>query len=85
MYLDESPISIALFTPDLELLTWSASRCCAVRRARTVRGGLEAGTVRYITRQPQLGKFEAFTDGSVESVARGCGRLWPAASTYLPR
>src|SRR5581483_3370938 len=33
--------------------------------------GSEAGTVRYITRQPQIGKFEAFTDASVEEAQHG--------------
>ena len=33
--------------------------------------GSEAGTVRYITHQPQLGRFEAFTDAAVEDVTHG--------------
>jgi iron complex outermembrane receptor protein len=33
--------------------------------------GSEAGTVRYITHQPDLGRFEAFTDASYETVEYG--------------
>src|SRR5256885_13229453 len=33
--------------------------------------GSEAGTVRYITRQPQLGKTEAMTDASLEAPTHG--------------
>ena len=36
----------------------SASKCCAARRARCSAPARSAGTVRYITRQPQLGEFE---------------------------
>src|SRR4029077_18023271 len=33
--------------------------------------GSEAGTVRYITTQPRLGKTEIFTDASIEDVTHG--------------
>ena len=37
--------------------TSTASRCCADRRARCSARARKPGTVRYITRQPQIGKF----------------------------
>ena len=71
VYLDESPISIALFTPDLELFDLERFEVLRGPQGTLFGAGSESGTVRYITRQPQLGKFEAFTDGSVEEVSHG--------------
>ncbi len=55
IYLDETPISLSLFTPDIDLFD--------VNRVEVLRGpqgtlfgaGSESGTVRYITNQPELG------------------------------
>ena len=63
VYLDESVISLSLFTPDLDLFD--------LNRVETLRGpqgtlfgsGSVGGTVRYITNQPKLGT----TEGSVET------------------
>ena len=71
VYLDESPISVALFTPDLELFDLDRFEVLRGPQGTLFGAGSEAGTVRYITRQPQLGKFEAFTDASFEDVAHG--------------
>jgi outer membrane receptor protein involved in Fe transport len=62
VYLDESVISLSLFTPDIDLFD--------VNRVEVLRGpqgtlfgsGSLAGTVRYITNQPELG----VTNGVVE-------------------
>ncbi len=58
VYLDETPISLSLFTPDLDLFD--------LNRVETLRGpqgtlfgsGSIGGTVRYITNQPKLGVVE---------------------------
>jgi len=63
VYLDESVISLSLFTPDLDLFD--------LNRVETLRGpqgtlfgsGSVGGTIRYITNQPKLGTVE----GSVEA------------------
>ena len=63
VYLDESVISLSLFTPDFDLFD--------LNRVETLRGpqgtlfgsGSVGGTVRYITNQPKLG----VTDGKVEA------------------
>jgi iron complex outermembrane receptor protein len=71
VYLDESPISVALFTPDLELFDLDRFEVLRGPQGTLFGAGSEAGTVRYITRQPQIGKFEATTDASFEDVAHG--------------
>jgi iron complex outermembrane receptor protein len=71
VYLDESPISVALFTPDLELFDLDRFEVLRGPQGTLFGAGSEAGTVRYITRQPQLGKYEAMTDASVETVENG--------------
>src|SRR5213082_80144 len=58
VYLDESPISVALFTPDLELFDLERFEVLRGPQGTLFGAGSEAGTVRYITRQPQLGKTE---------------------------
>ena len=63
VYLDESVISLSLFTPDIDLYD--------LNRVETLRGpqgtlfgsGSVGGTIRYITNQPKLG----VTEGSVEA------------------
>ncbi|MEY4055948.1 MAG: hypothetical protein RL519_1283 [Pseudomonadota bacterium] len=63
VYLDESVISLSLFTPDFDLFD--------LNRVETLRGpqgtlfgsGSVGGTVRYITNQPKLG----VTEGTVEA------------------
>jgi len=71
VYLDESPISVALFTPDLELFDLDRFEVLRGPQGTLFGAGSEAGTVRYITRQPQLGKTEIMTDASFENVAHG--------------
>ncbi len=79
VYLDESVISLSLFTPDLDLYD--------LNRVETLRGpqgtlfgsGSVGGTIRYITNQPNLesseGSFEAnintVTDGDVGGSIKG--------------
>ena len=79
VYLDESVISLSLFTPDLDLYD--------LNRVETLRGpqgtlfgsGSVGGTIRYITNQPNLanqeGSFEAnlntVTDGGVGGSIKG--------------
>ncbi|MDZ3832173.1 MAG: TonB-dependent receptor [Sphingopyxis sp.] len=63
VYLDESVISLSLFTPDIDLYD--------LNRVETLRGpqgtlfgsGSVGGTIRYITNQPRIG----VTEGSVEA------------------
>ncbi|MHA7820413.1 MAG: TonB-dependent receptor [Erythrobacter sp.] len=68
VYLDESVISLSLFTPDLDLFD--------LNRVETLRGpqgtlfgsGSVGGTIRYITNQPQVGVTEGKVEANVNLV-----------------
>ena len=68
VYLDESVISLSLFTPDLDLFD--------LNRVETLRGpqgtlfgsGSVGGTIRYITNQPQIGVNEAMVEANANLV-----------------
>jgi iron complex outermembrane receptor protein len=69
VYLDESVISLSLFTPDLDLFD--------LNRVETLRGpqgtlfgsGSVGGTIRYITNQPNTDKVEGVIEGNLNTVA----------------
>lgn len=71
VYLDESPISLSLFTPDLDLFD--------LNRVETLRGpqgtlfgsGNIGGTIRYITNQPRIGVTEGMIEGGANFVDGG--------------
>ena len=71
VYLDESVISLSLFTPDLDLFD--------LNRVETLRGpqgtlfgsGSVGGTIRYITNQPDPEAFEALVEVGLDSVTDG--------------
>ena len=68
IYLDESVISLSLFTPDLDLFD--------LNRVETLRGpqgtlfgsGSVGGTIRYITNQPEIGVTEGLVESEVNLV-----------------
>src|SRR6185295_5418265 len=70
-YLDDSVISLSLFTPDIDLFD--------VNRVEVLRGpqgtlfgsGSESGTVRYISNQPKLGKKAVFGEFGGNTVSGG--------------
>ncbi|WPZ02699.1 TonB-dependent receptor [Blastomonas marina] len=71
VYLDESVISLSLFTPDLDLFD--------LQRVETLRGpqgtlfgsGSVGGTIRYITAQPELGVTESVIEAGVTAIDGG--------------
>jgi iron complex outermembrane receptor protein len=71
MYLDESPISVALFTPDLDLYDLDRFEVLRGPQGTLFGAGSTSGTLRYITTQPKLGKFEGSVDLSFEDVSKG--------------
>jgi iron complex outermembrane receptor protein len=68
IYLDESVISLSLFTPDIDLFD--------LNRVETLRGpqgtlfgsGSVGGTIRYITNQPRLGRTEGQIEANINLV-----------------
>ncbi len=71
VYLDESVISLSLFTPDLDLFD--------LNRVETLRGpqgtlfgsGSVGGTIRYITNQPELGEQSSSVEANVNTISDG--------------
>lgn len=71
VYLDESVISLSLFTPDLDLYD--------LNRVETLRGpqgtlfgsGSVGGTIRYITNQPNLDAVEGSFEGNLNTLTGG--------------
>lgn len=71
VYLDESVVSLSLFTPDFDLYD--------LNRVETLRGpqgtlfgsGSVGGTIRYITNQPVIGEFEGSVEGNMNKVTDG--------------
>jgi iron complex outermembrane recepter protein len=84
IYLDETPISLSLFTPDIDLFD--------VNRVEVLRGpqgtlfgaGSEAGTVRYITNQPELGATRWVGDASVTGTSGGDAGGWAKVAANTP-
>ena len=68
VYLDDSVISLSLFTPDIDLFD--------LNRVETLRGpqgtlfgaGSVGGTLRYITNQPRLGAMEGLVEANLNLV-----------------
>jgi len=71
IYLDESPVSLSLFTPDFDLFD--------LNRVETLRGpqgtlfgaGSIGGTIRYITNQPKLDVTEGEVEADVNDYSGG--------------
>jgi outer membrane receptor protein involved in Fe transport len=71
IYLDESPISVALFTPDLDLYDLDRIEVLRGPQGTLYGAGNDAGTVRYITAQPNIGKFGGSVDLSFNGLTDG--------------
>jgi iron complex outermembrane recepter protein len=65
VYLDESPISVALFTPDLDLFDLERFEVLRGPQGTLFGSGSISGVLRYITAQPELALF----GGTVEATA----------------
>jgi len=62
VYLDESPVSLSLFTPDLDLFDVSRVEVLRGPQGTIFGSGSLSGTVRYITNQPQIGASKWFAE-----------------------
>jgi len=71
IYLDESPISLGLFTPDVDLFDVARVEVLRGPQGTLFGAGSESGTVRYITNQPELGTTSTVAELSGESITDG--------------
>lgn len=71
VYLDESVISLSLFTPDLDLYDLSRVETLRGPQGTLFGSGSIGGTLRYITNQPEFGVTEASFEGNVNTVTDG--------------
>ncbi|HUD26854.1 MAG TPA: TonB-dependent receptor [Burkholderiaceae bacterium] len=71
VYLDESPISVALFTPDLVLYDLERFEVLRGPQGTLFGAGSEAGTLRYITKAPRLGVSEGNVEATADFTAAG--------------
>jgi len=60
VYLDDVPISLSLFTPDMDLFDVSRVEVLRGPQGTLFGAGSLAGTVRYISNQPELGVHSVF-------------------------
>jgi iron complex outermembrane receptor protein len=71
VYLDESVISLSLFTPDLDLFDLNRVEVLRGPQGTLFGSGSLSGTVRYITNQPTTDKFESTIEATLSSVQGG--------------
>src|ERR1700719_37377 len=71
VYLDESVISLSLFTPDIDLFDLSRVEVLRGPQGTIFGSGSESGTVRYITNQPKIGETETIGEFSGSSISNG--------------
>lgn len=71
IYLDESVISLSLFTPDLDLFDLSRVETLRGPQGTLFGSGSEGGTIRYITNQPRLGRVEGSVEAGVNHIDGG--------------
>jgi iron complex outermembrane receptor protein len=73
VYLDESVISMSLFTPDLDLFDVSRVEVLRGSQGTLFGSGSLGGTVRYITNPPELGATRFFGEVGASTISDGEG------------
>src|SRR5712691_12705966 len=70
-YLDESPVSLSLFTPDIDLFDVSRVEVLRGPQGTLFGAGSLAGTVRYISNQPELNVNSTFGEAEINAIDGG--------------
>jgi len=70
-YLDESPISFLLFTPNIDLFDMGRVEVLRGPQGTLFGSGSLSGTVRYISNQPVLGQTQFFGEATGASITGG--------------
>jgi iron complex outermembrane recepter protein len=71
VYLDESVVSLSLFTPDLDMFDLNRVEVLRGPQGTLFGSGSETGTVRYITNQPELKTKKGFAEFGGNTVDGG--------------
>ncbi len=83
-YLDESVISLSLFTPDIDLFDLSRVEVLRGPQGTLFGSGSESGTVRYITNQPKLGISESVGELTGDTISDGSAGGSAKFATNVP-
>jgi iron complex outermembrane receptor protein len=70
-YLDDVPISLSLFTPDMDLFDISRVEVLRGPQGTLFGSGSLSGTVRYITNQPEMGVNSVFGELGASTISNG--------------
>jgi outer membrane receptor protein involved in Fe transport len=71
VYLDETAISMSLFTPDIDLFDLSRVETLRGPQGTLFGAGNIGGTIRYITNQPRLHVYEGLVEANVNTISGG--------------